>query len=234
MGAKIKQEEILKRFKEKHGDTYSYNNFIYKNSTIKGYITCNKHGDFLQTSKNHIKGKGCPKCGLIKNTISRSSTSEEFINKATIIHGDKYDYRDLVYINARVNSIIICPIHGKFKQLPTNHLKGKGCLKCSFTSHWKCSDFIKKANGRICTFYILRCFNETEEFYKIGITMNSVKERYYGSMNMPYNYEVISEVSGDAEFIWSLEKETHLKLKDFKYNPKIEFGGSKTECFIKF
>ena len=55
---------------------------------------------------------------------------EEFIDRALKIHGDKYDYSRVVYINNITNVDIICPIHGIFKQRPANHLSGKGCKKC--------------------------------------------------------------------------------------------------------
>ena len=51
---------------------------------------------------------------------------------------------------------------------------------------------------------------------------------------MPYEYEIISEIKGSAGFIWDLEVGEKRKLKEFKYQPKIEFKGSKTECFTKY
>lgn len=56
--------------------------------------------------------------------------SLEFANKSKNIHGDFYGYDKVNYINARTNVNITCPIHGEFKQLPYNHLIGKGCPKC--------------------------------------------------------------------------------------------------------
>lgn len=60
----------------------------------------------------------------------KNKTTEEFIEQAKAIHGDRYDYSKVDYINNHTNVIIICPIHGEFKQLPTNHLKGEGCYEC--------------------------------------------------------------------------------------------------------
>jgi len=50
---------------------------------------------------------------------------------------------------------------------------------------------------------------------------------------MPYAYEVISEIFGEAGFIWDLEKEEKKKLKEFNYQPNIFFEGSITECFTQ-
>lgn len=73
-----------------------------------------------------------------------------FIEKARKVHGDKYDYSKVDYINNRTPVIIICPKHGEFKQIPKTHLKGHGCKKC--TLEWLSKryisnkdEFIKKA-----------------------------------------------------------------------------------------
>ena len=83
------------------------------------------------------------------------------------------------------------------------------------------------------TFYIIRCFNKEESFYKIGITFQKIHHRYSTSKRMPYMYEVISEVLGNAEDIWDLELSEKRRLKEHNYQPLIKFAGSKTECFTK-
>lgn len=57
-------------------------------------------------------------------------TTDIFIKKAKEIHGDKYDYSLVDYKNAKTKVEIICPLHGKFEQIPYNHLSGKGCKEC--------------------------------------------------------------------------------------------------------
>jgi hypothetical protein len=58
-------------------------------------------------------------------------TTENFIKKSKITHGDKYDYSNSNYINAITTVKIICPIHGEFEQIPRNHIRGQNCQKCS-------------------------------------------------------------------------------------------------------
>ena len=58
-------------------------------------------------------------------------TTEQFINNAVKIHGNKYDYSLVNYINNCTNVIIICSVHGEFLQRPINHLHGQGCRGCS-------------------------------------------------------------------------------------------------------
>lgn len=58
-------------------------------------------------------------------------TRDEFINKAKLKHGDKYDYLKSEYVNGKIKTIIICPEHGEFLQTPEAHLFGNGCNKCA-------------------------------------------------------------------------------------------------------
>lgn len=61
----------------------------------------------------------------------RRLTTAEFIVKARLIHGDKYDYSKVVYVNNSTKVCIICPDHGEFWQKPSNHLSGRGCGSCA-------------------------------------------------------------------------------------------------------
>lgn len=57
-------KDFIKRAIEVHGDIYDYSEFIYKNTAINGKIICSKHGDFFQSTSNHLKGTKCPKCAI--------------------------------------------------------------------------------------------------------------------------------------------------------------------------
>ncbi len=60
--------------------------------------------------------------------------TQNFITKSKIIHGDKYDYTDSVYIDCKTKININCYIHGQFKQLSTEHIRGRGCKICGIIS----------------------------------------------------------------------------------------------------
>ena len=77
-------------------------------------------------------------------------TTEEFIKKAQAVHGDRYDYSKVVYANSSTEVCIICPEHGKFWQLPSNHLKGHGCVKCRAERNTKYNKDICVATARTC------------------------------------------------------------------------------------
>jgi len=230
-----KKRLFIKNAKIKHGDTFDYSDIDYKNTRTKINFTCKKHGLFLQSPKSHLITKiSCPNCESEIQSNSRTYTKEIFIEKAVSKHNNSYNYDKVIYEKSTKEVTISCTIHGDFTQTPKNHLEGKGCTKCGYNSHWSRDKYIKKAKGRICTFYKLKCFNENEEFYKIGITMNTISDRYRNSKEMPYNYEIILEVFGEAGEIWDMERKEIKKLKDFHYTPEIKFGGSTQECFTKY
>lgn len=58
-------------------------------------------------------------------------TTEEFIKRAREVHGDRYDYSKVNYVNNQTPVEMVCQIHGGFIQRPNNHLNGNGCPKCS-------------------------------------------------------------------------------------------------------
>jgi hypothetical protein len=231
----------LEDFKEKavtkHSNYYNYDKVIYINNATKITITCKEHGYFEQVAGNHLQGAGCKLCKNKRTSERLKKNTEQFIKEALETHRGMYNYDKVEYIDAKTKVIINCKIHGDFEQIAGNHLYGAGCEKCAFSNRigiFSRASYIEQARGRTCIFYTLRCFNENEEFYKIGITMNSVEQRYCGILSMPYSYEVISEVKGSADFIWDLEQFEKKKLKSINYQPSIPFAGSKTECFTKY
>ena len=89
--------------------------------------------------------------------MSQKLTTEEFIKKAREVHGDKYDYSKVEYVNSKEKVTIICPEHGEFMQVPSMHLRGHGCAKCSTERNteklmlWtreKCCEEAQKCNSR--------------------------------------------------------------------------------------
>lgn len=126
----LKTEEFIKKAIEKHGKKYDYSKVEYgRNNSEKVEIVCPIHGSFFQTPSNHLNNHGCPKCALFK---IQEKYAKEFEAKARKIHGDKYDYSKVRYIDSNTPVCIVCPNHGEFMQKPKYHLRGKGCKKCHF------------------------------------------------------------------------------------------------------
>lgn len=126
-------ETFIKDAKKVHGDKYIYKEINFSKKTDVIEIICRKHGGFKTTPLRHLQGHNCPHCAG-----NAKMTTEDFITKARQIHGDKYDYSKVEYVNFDTPVCIICGekddngiIHGEFWQTPHKHLSGGCCSKCN-------------------------------------------------------------------------------------------------------
>lgn len=134
----MKNEELkLNRFLEKaynkYGDLYDYSKVKYKDNKTIIKILCKIHGEFSISPDNFLnKSKcGCPRCGEMLRGLSKKSNTQEFINKAILVHSAEYDYSLVDYKGAHKKVNIICYKHGDFWQDAANHLSGHKCPKCA-------------------------------------------------------------------------------------------------------
>ena len=117
---------FIEKSKKIHGDNaFYYKDVIYVNNRTKVVLTCQYGHIIEQTPDNHFK-YGCYKCAH-----TYQPTTEEFIEKAKKVHGDRYDYSKVNYVNSHADITIICKKHGEFIQSATEHLSGRGCPNCA-------------------------------------------------------------------------------------------------------
>ena len=123
--------EWVNRFNEIHNGKYDYS-LLFNNGFDgdKFDAICPEHGVFKTSKHKHLIGQGCPECGKEKTKKANTNTTEQFIKKAKLIHGNKYCYSKVKYTNAHTKVCIICPEHGEFWQKPSVHLNGCGCPIC--------------------------------------------------------------------------------------------------------
>ena len=231
-------KEFIDKAIDVHGNKYDYSNVEYKSSYKKVSIFCKSHGIFYQRAFSHLRGHGCPKCiGLNKNT-------DYVIKEFKQIHGNRYDYSLVDYVRNDKKVKIICKKHGLFEQPPVSHLSGHGCFKCGIDltaiSHqetpvgWSVKTWeqaaLKSKNFDSFKVYIIKCWNDNEEFYKIGRTFTTINKRF---VSLPYKYDMLKcFVFNNARECFNMESELKKLNKANKYVPLISFGGM-YECFSK-
>ena len=128
-------KEFIAKAIRVHGNRYNYSKVFYENNKTEVRITCPVHGDYWQLPRVHFMGHGCQACfgGIQK-------TGEQFIRDARKIHGEKYNYSKVKYINNYTKIIIICLKHGEFKQTPNHHINDKNdCPRCVKSGYSKIS-----------------------------------------------------------------------------------------------
>lgn len=132
-----------------------------------------------------------------------------------------YDFSQ-VRFDKDVDSIvrIHCSKHGWINTKAKKLLAGRGCVACN-------RDSLMDQGAMV---YIIRCFDEHEEFYKIGITTKSLERRFIHPSSLPYDYEVLSLQNGDRKKLYKFEHRLHCELKAFRYTPRKYFTG-RTECY---
>lgn len=143
MPKQVTRAEVIERFKITHGDTYSYDRFVYTKSLAKSVITCPEHGDFLQSPANHSNGAGCPKC---------AGRGVDWLSRFRAVHGYTYEYPNFVFTGYKTPVRIVCSVHGAFYQTPDNHYRNRqGCPACkghklSVARRLSLGEFIHRAN----------------------------------------------------------------------------------------
>lgn len=219
--------------KPKHGELYCIvTDGIYNYNIQPYYIHRRKLTMSMMTKESKIK--------YYKNKNPNYKTREErklekkitIENKIKNTLGDYYDYSKLNFIKSRIKVVITCPKHGDFSQITTEIFRKKrGCQKCSYENkEFGKKGFLKNCKNNEGTLYIISCYDEKENFYKIGITSKSVFERFNDNKSLPYEYKSILVFKSTAETIYDLEKKLHKINYDKKYQPLKKFNGCQ-ECY---
>lgn len=152
------KEKFIKKARKIHGGRYQYPG-DYTGCQAKLEIVCPKHGSFIQEANSHLQGSGCPECGAARVSKALRATKEEFIRKATAVHGSRYSYDLVRYKGAHEKIEIRCREHGSFWQTASSHLTGRGCPLCGNNARSKNSrltsgEFLQRAKQKHGTKYV--------------------------------------------------------------------------------
>lgn len=128
--AKINEYVIRNYFSHEITEEWYNKNYINNNSLLP--VRCSVHGIFNIRYRHVISNIGCTKCKGDKLARERKTPIDIILDKLNKIHGDRYDYSKLTYLNINSKVIIGCRIHGDFTQVLSKHLhRGDGCPSCS-------------------------------------------------------------------------------------------------------
>lgn len=203
-----------------HGSKYDYSKVVYTKNYNKVLLICKYHGDFEQVAATHLNGSGCPRCAGIKSSIEQVKPKRVFVLEANEKHGYKYNYDNLIYINAKEKVTVTCPEHGDFSVQANSHLQGSGCPQCSE------SGFKDYLPGIV---YYLKVENKGKVAYKIGITNRTVKDRFKSDMRYITVLKTWDFIKGkDAR---DMEREILINFKVYKWVDENLLDSGNTELF---
>lgn len=213
----LSQNEVIEAFKRVHGDTYDYSKVEYKGSQVEIAIICKEHGIFYQKPAYHMYvGCGCPVCGDIKRGLSERQTKSEFVEKARLIHGDKYDYSlvpEDVLTSDKVP--IVCKEHGVFLQTKNSHLKGQGCPHCPKTcvslGEKKVSEWLDMKNIKYIPQYKIKNEDVNCENKHIIIDFYIPKENLFIEYNGEQHYSTPFYFGGEERFERQVRRDNALR-----------------------
>lgn len=131
MPKRLTLSEFVSRSSKTHDGFYSYEHSTYRNNSSPTAITCPNHGVFLQSPMSHLAGQGCTECGKQKKSRLKTKTTDQFIQSAISVHGDRYSYEKSFYVRSDKKIEIICRAHGVFLMTPSAHTGGQGCSRCA-------------------------------------------------------------------------------------------------------
>ena len=114
-------DEFIAQARKMHGDLYDYSKVEYIGTHKKVLIIDLEFGEFWQEAASHLSGVGSP---IRKGGVK--ITTDEFIKRAKIVHGDLYDYSKVKYTGAFDKVLIIDLEYGEFWQEANVHLQGSG------------------------------------------------------------------------------------------------------------
>jgi hypothetical protein len=164
-------EKFIEEGNLKYNNKFDYSQVEYINAKIPVKIICPIHSEFYQVPYVHLNvNHGCPKCGNLAIRDKKILTTQEFIDKANLVHNFEYDYSQVEYVNTLTKIKIICPKCGIFEQSPLGHLKGDRCNKCYKNKQLTTNIFKERAINKHCDKY---CYDNSK------YTTNKVKVEIY-------------------------------------------------------
>lgn len=222
----LNKSEFIKRANKIHNNYYSYKKTQYKSSNLKVIITCPKHGDFEQLPASHLKGHGCFKC-----KGSSKKTKDIFIAEAQKVHGSKYLYNKVCYTNNKNPVIITCPKHGDFRQIPTDHLSGKGCSFCG-------KDNLRKTTSQFIT-KALEMHGNKYDYSKVKYINSNTKVEIICPKHGSFWQRVDTHLAGSgcpccSESKGEKEIHTYLKNNNIPFTPQYKFDNCKNKRPLPF
>jgi hypothetical protein len=236
MSKKATTQEFIEKAKGVHSDKYDYSKVNYVNNKTKVTITCRIHGDFEQRPDNHIGlMQGCMKCKADYLSLTLTNNLSSFIERANIVHKNKYNYSKTQYTKSIDKVNIICVKHGNFIQEANSHLRGHGCPKCGLNIKLpiELRGLVKRTKGTIQQAFLRKSFLKTSKTFTIlNCTWEEFKihleDNDYGFIinqkGLDLDHIIPISSAKTEEDVYKLNHWSNFQLLPEEYNRNIKKG----------
>lgn len=169
MPRKLTTDEVKSKATARHSGKYTYENFVYVGMDDKSTITCQKHGNFEQTPKEHLKGVGCFKCAVEDRARRKTLSQDEFVNRVESKYPNMFDLSGTEYKGVSNPVTVFCKVCNKYFTTKADKLLNRhGCNHCGLAK--------SGLNRRNSQDYILEKFEsvpdaEKYDFSKVVYTL---------------------------------------------------------------
>ena len=225
-------EELEQKVFNKFGNKIKLYKDTYVNLATKMTCECHIHGKFKVEPAQLINKSevGCPKCARIEGGYKTRVPYETFLKKATEKFKGKFTYLENTYKGISVKMKAICPQHGEISIIPYFHVSQEyGCNLCKIEAIGSYIAYFDKPT----TLYYIKLIKGNEEYFKLGITTQSISKRFSALTSEGLTYQTLLtktfETGSIAYYLeqYLLHQHGH-NLIDFILLPK---SGGNSEIF---
>lgn len=189
-------EDFINESKAKFGDILDYSKTKYVSAHRRVSLICREHGKFRVVATQHLNAveHPCPLCAKEVTSFKTTLTEKEVTRRLKNIHGKKYKYDKVIFVNTHTRIMLTCKDHGDFSVLPYNVFSKieSGCPRCSKAvtkPHAKICDLLKEHGIKYETNRRILDGKEIDVWipdHKLGIEVNGI---YWHSAEVkPKNY----------------------------------------------
>lgn len=150
---RLTQQDIIESIRKVHGNKYDLSKVIYVNRRTKICVICPIHGEWHTLTEQLLRGQGCFTCGKNLSGFKKRISTAEFLERASNIHNNKYQYDLVEFKGIRSKINVYCDFHKKwFRQMAYAHLEqGQGCPDCGIENQkikrrMSIEEFVVRAN----------------------------------------------------------------------------------------
>jgi hypothetical protein len=222
-------EKFINDAINKFNHKFDYSKVSYVNANTLVTIVCPDHGEFKTSPWKFLNSKhGCKQCAINSMAEQQKELTKKKLEELKKVNATMYEYPDCHFTGIKDKIPVYCKKHGIFHITVDHHLRGVGCKKCAdasktcgYTETWFNFDPVRKSLPGIL--YIIEVYDDSERFIKIGITKNSVSNRYKNSPFKKYQYKIIHQFYDSLYQCFLREEEIKRSFKEYLYYPKRKF-----------